>query len=489
VGKYNFENDNHDMDETRMVGEIQEKIKKMEKANDLGDKDAFLDTFSSVDMAKKEKEQDPLEEEETRGNRQGVKRTDVEPPIEKTEFDGEQEGVKIKRILSYSALLGGAMFILVFGLIRCFSGGGSTGAVVEKEGEILGVIQEVTEDGNLSIYDIDEEKIYQVKTNKSTVFLDKEEQPWDLKVIEPGWILSVLCDAKTGIAEKIRYADKVWEKEEVTPDVFDKEQKKITLDEETLSYGAKTLFLSQEEKISDKDLESCDVMTLRGVGDEVYAVDIIRSHGYVLIKNKEKIKDGVLTIDGKREILLSGEQSIPVVEGGHSLLVTGSNIEERQITVALQAGEEYIFDLSLTQEKTGVLIIKTNIPTFQLTVNGTTVDGSKPVVLTLGEYDIVVSQAGYQSVSKHISIQQPSLALEVKLEEDAKYGQVQILADQVGATVYIDQVEIGVAPIQKKLKYGDYEIMVKKEGCEIFMKTITVGSPNQDVGVKLVEVQ
>lgn len=490
MGKYNFENDNHDMDETRVVGEIQEKIKELEKKDDLGDKDAFLDAFSSANVAKKEETGESFEGQ---GDTIGIGQEGLPVQNLKTqEEDSEQEEIdtkKTKKVLAFGALLGAVAFILLFGLARCFSGGSTAGVIEEKEGAILGIIEEVDANGTLSVFDMEEEKKYEIKTNKNTVFLDQEEQPWDLKIIEPGWILSVSCDEKTGVAKEIRYSDKVWEKEEITVDELDTQGKKIVVEGDAYSYGLKTLFLSQEKEISQEDVAVCDVVTLRGVGDEVYVVDVVHSHGYVAIKNKEKIKNGVLTIDGEVDIPLSGEERIPVAEGSHTLLVTGDNIEQRQITVVLQAGEEYTFDLSLAQEKTGVLIIKANVPSFQLTVNATVMDGSKPVVLTLGEYDIVVSQEGYRPVSKHISLQQPSLTMTVDLEEDVKYAQVQFLANQSGATVYLNQEEIGVAPIQKKLKYGNYQVMVKKEGYEIYTKTITVGSPQQDVNITLAEVQ
>ncbi|MBQ7102489.1 MAG: PEGA domain-containing protein, partial [Anaerotignum sp.] len=161
--------------------------------------------------------------------------------------------------------------------------------------------------------------------------------------------------------------------------------------------------------------------------------------------------------------------------GQHEVTVTGSNIETRKDTLFVEAGEDFIYDLSKAQEKVGVIIIDANVTDYKLYINGASAES--PAVLPMGEYDIVILKNGYDEWSQHVKLDKDALTVRAELTRDMQYGTLTVTADVDGAWVYINGEEYGVVPMQVNLPYGSYNVQVVKDGYDTFRQNVMIQSP------------
>ncbi|MBR5816697.1 MAG: PEGA domain-containing protein, partial [Anaerotignum sp.] len=242
-------------------------------------------------------------------------------------------------------------------------------------------------------------------------------------------------------------------------------------------------FLHEGEEISPKELEPCDLLELKMVEDTVWVVDVLEYHGYIEVENADNIKDGMIQLDEEEAVPLEKGMKLAVRAGQHAVTVTGSNIETRKDTLFVEAGEDFIYDLSKAQEKVGVIIVNANVGDYKLFINGALAES--PAVLPMGEYDLVVLKNGYREWSQHVKLDQDSLTVNAELQKDVQYGALNVTADVDGAWVYINGEEYGVTPLHVNLPYGSYRVQVMKEGHGTFRQNVAIQSSVTSISATL----
>jgi hypothetical protein len=216
------------------------------------------------------------------------------------------------------------------------------------------------------------------------------------------------------------------------------------------------------------------LLELKMVEDIIWSVEVLEYHGYIEVENAKNIKDGEFKLDEEDAVPLEEGMKVAVRAGQHEVTVTGSNIETRKDTLFVEAGEDFIYDLSKAQEKVGVVIVNANVSDYKLYINGALTEN--PAVLPMGEYDLVILKNGYHEWSQHVKLDKDSLTVNAELNRDMQYGTLTVTADTEGAWVYINGEEYGVAPMQVNLPYGSYNVQVEKDGYDTFRQSVTIQS-------------
>lgn len=483
---YNFDQEDGDFGETRRLDDINQEIKeivnkkqehRLPLEEELGDSNAFLDNFESETFYTK-----PL---------QGAE--EEEEDWELQQADVQQRRLKVQ--ISIAALLSMLLFIAGFYLVRSGISAEkhkSDSSVADKKVESTLLVKAVTDNAEFLVHDIEQHKNYTIHTGKSTLFYNRQGQKTNISEFSAGDMISVTLDDDEQVAKSVVVPPNVWIKTQVSGLEVDEEKEKIMVrgeeKEQEFLFSKDTLFLYGNKMIEPEELVSTDVLEFQGKGNKIWSVKVMEYHGYLSVKNIDKIQDGKLQIDGQKESMnLEEVYRVPIPQGSHEIIITGSNIETRTEKVFIVAEEEKNIDLSVAQSKTSVLIFQCPVPDFKLYINGTETDGVKPVVLPQGnEYDIVILANGYKQWNQKITLDQSSYTIDVDLEPEILRGTVQFQSDPEGAFIYINNVAIGMTPIQKELEYGTYRIMVELDGYEISNETISVSKPSDTIHFQLI---
>ena len=475
----------HEQTKKSPFSEILQKVENKDYTDDLGDKNAYLDTFESENF----------EEEENFDEEAVLNEEDDIYYDEETSFALYQaERKRLKIILLCSVMIGVVVFLVgyvIMGMHQKEIREEQKRLQSEQVSTIMDrrivMVRTVATNRELSVHDVNTDEEYIIKTNSDTKFINRSGQQSSVTKIQRGDLISVVMNEDGQTAKQIQYSASTWMAKEVSGLTVNTEQKTVSItfvngtETKTYHYGDDNLFLYKDGEIAPESIDPCDVVTMQGRGDRVWSIKVIESHGNMAITHQEDIVNGILTIDDDQVIALKDFTELAITEGVHNISVSGDNIESFSDTIFVVPNEDFEYDLSKAQSKTGVVIIHANVYDFKLYINGAEADGTKPIVLPLGEYDIVISKNGYKKWNQKITVVEPSITVDVNMEEDIQEGIISFHSVPEGAMIMWDNKEVGITPFDQKVRYGVYTVDVILEGYQPHKETIVVDKSAVDV--------
>ncbi|MCJ7854792.1 PEGA domain-containing protein [Lachnospiraceae bacterium NSJ-143] len=482
MGNYNFENDDKDFGETRRLDTIHKEVHKIEK-----------------------------------NLKNGVSAVKTGPSGENRVF-----GIKISTAVVIIILC--AAFILT-GCYVLFKMIGSSGAQpqdIKSKGENgnTALLQNgnddssiscgvITEKGtkNMIVLSVSTGEKRQVEISNSTVITGANGGKISLKDLVRGDIVSVRFSAE-GEAEQIRFPEEAWHYTDVSGVNIDAAAMTAELDGKYFSYDNETIFTYQGENIYPGDIEECDLITLYGIGGNLLSAKVEKYHGYIVLKNAEEIEDMAVVVDfGEPQD--ASNYIIPVSEGKHTIVVSGSNIDEYMSEVEVGEKERLEVDLSKASEASRI-ILNVNVPEYNVTINGIAYPkNTTEAAVSRGMYDIVITAEGYKEFSAKADCTKDDAHIDVKLEksagqaavqpnsgtkpaeanggksgEGAVQGSLTVFTEPGWAKIYVDGNYVGVAPVMVKLDYGKHNIKAKDDSGVVEEKDINIDGPDKTVKIE-----
>lgn len=168
------------------------------------------------------------------------------------------------------------------------------------------------------------------------------------------------------------------------------------------------------------DLNEDDILTVKGIGRQIYSIAIEKGHGYVRLTGDEYFVGGWIEI-GQRIIRpITDNMLVLVPEGEYDMLVTYNGFGGEK-PIEVKRDEETIVDISdLKGEllKMGKLSFLVDPSFATVKINGEVIDTNVPKELEYGVYRLQVEAPGYQGISKYVSVGQEMASLEITLEEE-----------------------------------------------------------------------
>lgn len=538
MSKYNFEDNEDEYGKTRRLDSINEEIKKyhgnennsyniktdnsdIEKK--LGDKNSYLNSINSEKIPNRENKIETFDDSTivlnnniTNQNR-NQKYSDIDETVvldkdflnntkkienKKTEnknIENKKRG-QYKLFMSIAIGIGIIVFIAVFVLTFMSTNKSqnnsddkvvnntNTENVVSTENKNTANIVESIENSRIVIKDISTGSSSSIKPDSDTEIFDKNGKKSSLNNILVGDIISVELDENKEKVLKITYPDKYFyigdkNKSDLYSLEVSENKDKIVCDNKTYKISEYTDIIYKDQHKSISDLTEVDKVILKGYDDTVYYIEILEFHGNINIKNADKLENGNIKIDDNEKISISDNSVIPVTEGSHKILITGSNINDYSAEIFIVSEESFDIDLGDLQGKKCVLIIKANVNDYKLYINDVEVyDTSSPQVIDEGQYTIRIEKEGYEPFNQTLNLSGSSYELKAELKELAveKVSFV-ITTYPAGADIYIDNEYIGKSPINTNLSEGDYKFVAKLSGYSDIDRNISIDNNTQSI--------
>lgn len=538
MSKYNFEDNEDEYGKTRRLDSINEEIKKyhgnennsyniktdnsdIEKK--LGDKNSYLNSINSEKIPNRENKIETFDDSTivlnnniTNQNR-NQKYSDIDETVvldkdflnntkkienkkvENKNIENKKRG-QYKLFMSIAIGIGIIVFIAVFVLTFMSTNKSqnnsddkvvnntNTENIVSTENKNTASIVESIENSRIVIKDIITGSSSSIKPDSDTEIFDKNGKKSSLNNILVGDIISVELDENKEKILKITYPDKYFyigdkNKSDLYSLEVSENKDKIVCDNKTYKISEYTDIIYKDQHKSISDLTEVDKVILKGYDDTVYYIEILEFHGNINIKNADKLENGNIKIDDNEKISISDNSIIPVTEGSHKILITGSNINDYSAEIFIVSGESFDIDLGDLQGKKCVLIIKANVNDYKLYINDVEVyDTSSPQVIDEGQYTIRIEKEGYEPFNQTLNLSGSSYELKAELKELAieKVSFV-ITTYPAGADIYIDNEYIGKSPINTNLSEGDYKFVAKLSGYSDIDRNISIDNNTQSI--------
>lgn len=476
--EYNFD-ENKNMGETVRIDKIKMKLNEIEDFDDNIEDDSDSDDYDGFDDGYGETAKIPVINKSQKTSGYSNKKNNKHS---KNSYIN-----KSKIILIISVAILAVIVVMVSVALATKASKSSENAVLENTDcrYFYGVIVSVNEN-KLEVIDTDDGKTSMYSVGQDIAVTLEDGKNESTSYVSRGDIAYFGVSKETDEIVKIEYSNTVWEKAGFKNIEMDEGNRTISNGTVKYTYDDNSIFIYNGDFITAKDLCSEDVVTLRGIKNTVWSVNVEKYHGYIKLENVDKIEDAVITIDGKK---VEFENNKAVVSAGtHSLGISGSNIDTLNVDIHITAGEVYSVDMASVQEKTGVLTLSVNIDDCIIIVDGKQVQKDSPVVLSMGTYTVSVSAEGYKTYTGTVEINEPLVQMSIEMEKIVQQkASLTFDSNPQGATVYADDFFIGVTPFITQLEYGDYKITFKKEGYSDYTTTTTVNEAEKSISVLLTE--
>ncbi len=181
------------------------------------------------------------------------------------------------------------------------------------------------------------------------------------------------------------------------------------------------LVMSGDSPSSFKEIKKGDVLSVRGIGQDIYTVTQTGGNGYVRITGAESFTGGWIELGNIIRPIEDG-MILTVPEGNYTMSVTYHHYGGTK-NVAVVRGKETrvdVGDLKGDLLKTGVITftfepVEANPAVY---VDGKLVVKENPLELDYGVHTLDIRAQGYQDIHKYLKVGQPMANLAIILEED-----------------------------------------------------------------------
>jgi len=424
------------------------------------------------------------------------------------------------------------------------------------DGPIVDADRLVAEDTCIIISVDEEEKLITLRNVKggedkqlsydgTTHFLTKNGKPLVASQLQIGDIVDVSFATYNATLSKVQQSKDAWEYKEVDKFIIDDKGRTISVGDDLYEIAKNSIIASKGKVGKLLDITALDTITLKGIGKEVYSIQIEEGHGYIRVKNDSYFVGGWIEVGQETITVLTEGMLIPVPEGSYDIKVTNKGYIGRE-TVKVKRDKETILDLSKVEIEEVAIghVMFTIVPDYaQLYVDGLMTDFEERVPLEYGVHSIRVELAGHETIHTNIRVGSEFANISIELDEDesdsssssssnrttssstdsisntsssdslstssssdssssssssssSTSSDASIISDNKklyvegpeGVEVYLDGTYIGIAPCNTLKVTGTHTITLSKTGYETKSYTINVGNDNKDLTMSFSEL-
>lgn len=354
--------------------------------------------------------------------------------------------------------------------------------------------------------DIDSGIEYEVAYTGGTDIQNKYDMIITASNMQMGGIYDISCNS-SGKAVTVYESDSAWEKKKITALDFNEENRKITIGNNTYMYQTYTAVLSNSNKISIAQIVAQDEVTLRGIGNTVYSINVDKGHGYIQFTGVDAFVGGYASIGTAQLFEVTSGMLTTTQEGTYKVeLQLGSTVATKSVTVTRDESvsvdfSEYVAASTATQM--GLVNFSVVPSSAVMTIDGVETDYSQPVSLSYGTHSIVLSAHNYEQYTETITVNQSYVTKVIDMVStssttaattttakttkasttntattpaDLTDGYTVSITEPEGAALYVDSVYIGLIPCSFDKNSGNKTITLTKSGCETVSYTIAIAN-------------
>lgn len=280
-----------------------------------------------------------------------------------------------------------------------------------------------TEGKQITLMTLQTGQTYNLFYSGTSYILDKYGSSMTAGQLQQGQIVNVTFLKSNRQIHQLQVAENAWKYDEVTKYDLTGDNGTASIGSDKYSLNDHTQVYSNGHKAELMDIIRGDVLTISGVGHEIFSIQIDKGHGYVRLKNDAGLQGGWIEIGNEIISKVSSENMLLAVpEGTYNLrLRTDTQTINQEITV--ERNQELILDcgkIKPKEDSDGYVNFLLQPESASLFIDGEPVASPEMVKLSYGIHEIQVSADGYQTLLKHISVGTKLAEIVVNLEEIAE---------------------------------------------------------------------
>lgn len=403
------------------------------------------------------------------------------------------------------------------------------------------VIRYDTEEKTISLRNLETGRQYTLAYDGTTRLFDKNGQALTMAQVKAGEIVDVTFRYRSKTLVSLAQSSDAFIKEGQTDYALSATGRSMTVNGVQYRLADDLAVLSDGELIELMDLNSVDVLTLRGFDYEIHSISVDRGHGYLRLKNDESFIGGWIEVGSEVIVPITKNMLLTVPEGSYEVSVSGE-AGHGTLPVAIYKNQEQTLDVGdfAVEVKDGKVYFDITPAGATVYVDSEKVDISEAVTLSYGVHFLMIRADGYETMVKYLSVGQESASLSIALEKATSDSENKDSDDQssgnlsqengtsgngssgngagggstnsgadtnnggqasepevvtaidgtmfyvsvtapVDAEVYVDGIYVGIAPVRFKKVPGSHEITLRRNGYQTRGYTIQLDDEKKDV--------
>lgn len=380
----------------------------------------------------------------------------------------------------------------------------------------------------ITFLNLKKQKKYTLNYDGITKFADKYGSQISVGQLDEGEVVDVQFLKDEKLLTSLSVSSDVWTLNDVSKFELDLKQGRIKVMNEEYTVDKTTVVFSGSEPAELLDINSQDILCIKGKGSSIYSITIETGHGYLRLENEDYFIDGWIEVGQKIIQKIEEDMLLVVPEGTYSVYLSNYGIEGTK-EVEIKRNQETLLDVGdLKKEdliKYGNLIITVDPATAEVYIDGNRADIRRTIKATYGLHQIMAKAEGYDTVIQYIRVNEEGANIAITLDEETEHtvsgnsatekketaesittnttvsdnnassgvsgnnavssgtttGYKVTIESPNGAEVYVDGNYVGIIPVSFAKKSGNHEITIRKTGYLTRTYTIDVDEENKDI--------
>ncbi len=290
----------------------------------------------------------------------------------------------------------------------------------QADSSFTGIVESVdTSAGTLQLYDVEMQEVRLLDYDSATEIRDEYGLHLVAGQLSVGDIVNVGYDSRTRRAVTVGISDETWELVRQTGILASRERPMITNGSTNFLYSDSLHVLNGTERMELGDILKSDIVTLRGIGNELYVIELLRGHGYLKLKEEDDYIGGSL-MNGQEYVSQITEDLVLTLNEGTYRLTLENDDLTATVDAVIRRGQTTVVDLTAyarVPDPSGQVTFHILPEGALLWLNDEKIWYADPVTLKYGAYKIRVESGGYVSYEGIVEVNAAALAFTISLPE------------------------------------------------------------------------
>ncbi|MEY8391970.1 PEGA domain-containing protein [Lachnospiraceae bacterium 45-W7] len=235
----------------------------------------------------------------------------------------------------------------------------------------------------------------------------------------------VTIEEKNETLTAVQISEETFSYDDLYNFTLDTEMKSLTVGAESYYFDENLLIYHENSKISVSEVSEQDTISMKGVGQHIYVIQVMTGHGTVVLENTELFQGGYITIGNILSRKITPQMRLEVPEGTYLLAVANNGYGgSRNITV--EANRELKVNLDELKgegPKVCQIQFKATPENAVVKLDGEQVQLGQTVSVTYGAHKLTAEAEGYTDWNKTLIVNSATAEISIELtsqEEEEK---------------------------------------------------------------------
>ncbi|MBQ3061493.1 MAG: PEGA domain-containing protein [Lachnospiraceae bacterium] len=347
--------------------------------------------------------------------------------------------IELKKMIP---LLLSVVLIVAVALIIVFSGGEtpkkkvpkatgtptSTVDRVKHDSTCEGMITRIdTQNLEIAIYDFKFENTMVFSYTGGTHFTNKYGNALSVNQLYMGMIVEADYVIEDFKLVSLREHNDAWEYKKLRNFSYNKAKNQFVINGQDYRITDDLLVVSTGTMYALSDIISTDVLTVRGIGNRVWSVEITKGHGYLTLEGADELIGGVMYVNDKNHTITENMR-VTLSEGNYTITFSkGKLTGEKKVYISrFNSTVLDVSDIFDAPKGSSQVEFKITPEKAVLYIDGEQRSYGVPIILEYGNYKIKVVKDGYNTYSGNIQVDDAGEVFTINLtkidlgEEDEK---------------------------------------------------------------------